>query len=302
MDDSTLSRREMLRRATAAGLVLPLSGGLLAACGDDGGGATAGSGSGSGGPGLLEQLKRTGVARIAIANEPPYTSVEPDGNVTGAEPEIARAVLKGLGIGEVQGVVTPYEAMIPGLKARRWDMITAGLFMKQSRCAEILYSEPTVVSTESFAVKPGNPLGLKTIADAQANPDVKVGVLPGGFEDGILKEEQFPGGQIVKVQDGRSGIEALGAGRIDAFFLPTLSLDALRDGGDFEVTPPVEDAPVTGAGHGFRKQDKAFRDAYNAEFKKIKDSGEFARILKPWGFPADAAIETTAAELCKTEG
>ncbi|MGH2764170.1 MAG: ectoine/hydroxyectoine ABC transporter substrate-binding protein EhuB [Thermoleophilaceae bacterium] len=295
MDNSTLSRRDMLKRATAAGLVLPLSGGLLAACGDDDG-ATAG------GPGLLQELQRTGIARIAIANEPPYTKVEPDGTVTGAEPEIARAVLERLEIGEVQGVVTPYEAMIPGLKARRWDMITAGLFMKRSRCAEILYSEPTVVSTESFAVEPGNPKGLETIADVKANPDVKVGVLPGAFEEGILEEAQVPGGQIVSVQDGRSGIEALNAGRVDAFFLPTLSLEALQEGEDFEVTPPIEDAPVTGAGHGFRKSDREFRNAYNKGLEAIQESGEFARILKPWGFSAEAAIEATAAELCKTEG
>lgn len=297
MNKSALSRREMLKRATAAGFVLPLSGGLLAACGDD-----DGAGSASGGAGLLEELQRTGVARIAIANEPPYTKIEPDGTVTGAEPEIARAVLKRLGIDEVQGVVTPYEAMIPGLEARRWDMITAGLFMKQSRCKEILYSEPTVVSTESFAVEPGNPRGLETIADVKGDSGVKVGVLRGAFEEGILKEEQVPDGQIVSVQDGRSGIEALGAGRVDAFFLPTLSLEALQEGEDVEVTPPVEDAPVTGAGHGFRKNDKAFRDAYNEKLAEIQDSGEFARILKPWGFPADAAMKATAAELCKTEG
>lgn len=296
MHDLTLSRREMLKRATAAGLVLPMSGGLLAACGDDGGGTAAS------GPGLLEEMKRTGIARIAIANEPPYTEVKPDGTVTGAEPEIARAILKRMGIGEVQGIVTPYEAMIPGLKARRWDIITAGLFMKQSRCAEILYSEPTVVSTESFAVEPGNPKGLKALADVKSKSDVKVGVLPGAFEAGILETENVPSGQIVSVQDGRSGIEALGAGRIDAFFLPTLSLEALKKGEDFEVTPAIEDAPVTGAGHGFRKQDKEFRDKYNAAYKQIKDAGELEKVLKPWGFPADAAINTTAAELCKTEG
>ena len=278
MYDLTLSRREMLKRATAAGLVLPMGGGLLAACGSDDGGTTAG------GPGLLEEMKRTGVARIAIANEPPYTEVNPDGTVTGAEPELARAILKRMGVKDVQGVVTPYEAMIPGLNARRWDMITAGLFMKQSRCAEILYSEPTVVSTESFAVEPGNPKGLKAIADLKSNPDVKVGVLPGGFEDGILTTEQLPGSQIVKVQEGRSGIEAL------------------KKGEEFEITPPIEDAPLTGAGHGFRKRDQEFRDQYNAAYKQIKDAGELEKILEPWGFPADAAINTTAAELCKTEG
>lgn len=296
MNQAPLSRRELLRRMTAAGLVLPFSGGVVAACGGDDAAPAAG------GPGLLEQLKRTGVARIAIANEPPYTEIKPDGSVTGAEPEVARAVLKRLGIKQVEGVVTPYDAMIPGLQARRWDVITAGLFMKQSRCAEILYSEPTVVSTESFAVKPGNPLKLKKLADVLEKPELKVGVLSGAFEDGILKQKKVPGKQTVRVEDGRGGIEALGAGRIDAFLLPTLSLEALEKDGDFEVTAPIDDVPVAGAGHGFRKKDTAFRDAYNREYAAIKDSGELDRILRPFGFSADAARKTTAAELCKNEG
>lgn len=294
MDNLTLSRRHMLKRAMAAGLALPFSGGLLAACGGSGSAA-------SGGAGLLEQLRRTGVARIAIANEPPYTKINPDGTVTGAEPEIARAVLKMLGIGSVQGVVTPYDAMIPGLQARRWDMITAGLFMKQSRCAQILYSDPTVVSTESFAVKPGNPPGLRTIADVK-NGHVKVGVLGGAFEDGILRAANVPSGNIVRVEDGRGGIEALDAGRIDAFLLPTLSLKALVKGRDVEITPPIEDAPVTGAGHGFRKQDRAFRDAYDVQYRKLKHAGKLEAILKPWGFSAKAAEKATTKELCKTKG
>ena len=54
-------------------------------------------------------------------------------------------------------MVTPYASMIPGLNANRWDAITAGLFMKQSRCGQVSYSEPVIVSTESFAVPKGTP-------------------------------------------------------------------------------------------------------------------------------------------------
>ena len=42
----------------------------------------------------LERLQKQGFARIAIANEPPWTEVQASGKVTGAAPEIARAVLK----------------------------------------------------------------------------------------------------------------------------------------------------------------------------------------------------------------
>lgn len=36
----------------------------------------------------LEQLKEQGFARIAIANEPPFTAVGADGKVSGAAPDV----------------------------------------------------------------------------------------------------------------------------------------------------------------------------------------------------------------------
>ncbi|MBF8184758.1 ectoine/hydroxyectoine ABC transporter substrate-binding protein EhuB [Nonomuraea sp. K274] len=291
------SRRALLRGLGAAAVAAPLTA-WLAGCS-----RTEIPGSTSASQDLLATGRKQGYLRVGIANEPPYTQVTADGNVTGAEPDVFRAVCKRLGINDVQGIITPYASMIPGLKANRWDAIAAGLFMKQSRCAEVLYSEPVIVSTESFGVKPGNPKRIVAVADVLANAELKIAVLPGGFEDGILKTAKVPDGQLVKVDDGRSGIEALRSGRADAFFLPTLSLQALREKDkDFEVTAPVDDAPVTGSGAAFRPTDKTFLAAYNKELAAFKETPEFADILKKWGFDAAATKGVTSAELCKNDG
>jgi polar amino acid transport system substrate-binding protein len=292
-----LSRRTLLRGVGAATIAAPLAA-WLAGCS-----TTAIPGSTSAAEDLLATGRKQGFLRIGIANEPPYTKVNTDGTVTGAEPDVFRAVCKRLGINDVQGVITPYASMIPGLKANRWDAIAAGLFMKQSRCAQVSYSEPVIVSTESFAVKPGNPKKITTVAGVLANPQLKIAILPGGFEDGILKTAKLPDGQLVKVDDGRSGIEALRSGRADAFFLPTLSLNALRaTDTDFEVTPAVADAPKTGSGAAFRPNNKAFVDEYNKELAAFKETADFAAILTKWGFDAQATKGVTTAELCKNPG
>jgi polar amino acid transport system substrate-binding protein len=293
-----ISRRTVVRGLGAATLAVPI-GAWLSGCSRV---ETPGS-AGSAGVDLLALGKKQGYLRVAIANEPPYTQVNPDGTVTGAEPDVFRAVCKRLGIPDIQGVVTPYASMIPGLNANRWDAITAGLFMKRSRCSQVSYSEPVIVSTESFAVAKGNPKGILRVADVLANKDLKIAVLPGGFEEGILKTAKVPGAQQVKVSDGRSGVEALKAGRADAFFLPTLSLNALQKADtSFEVTEPVPDAPKTGSGAAFRKGDASFMEAYNKELEAFKDTADFDAMMKKWGFDAAAAKSTTSAELCKNEG
>jgi polar amino acid transport system substrate-binding protein len=291
-----LARRTVLRGLGAAAVVLP-TGAWMTGC------STVDPPGSAHTQDLLTTGRKQGYLRVAIANEPPYTQVATNGAVTGAEPDVFRAVCKRLGIKDIHGVVTPYESMIPGLKANRWDAITAGLFMKKSRCAQVLYSEPVIVSTESFGVPAGNPKHITKVADILAHPDLKIGVLPGGFEEGVLKTANVPDRQRVKVSDGRSGVEAVKAGRADAFLLPTLSLEALRKKDtQIEVTPLIQDAPKTGSGAAFRQQDKAFLGAYNKELAAFKATPEFAAILRKWGFDPEVTQGITTAELCKNEG
>ena len=46
----------------------------------------------------LKRLKKQGYATVAVANEPPYSDIKTDGYVTGAAPDVARAVLNMLGV------------------------------------------------------------------------------------------------------------------------------------------------------------------------------------------------------------
>lgn len=290
--NATITRRQLFRGALALGGAVAV-GGSLTACS-----TTTPGGPQAGGGGLLERAKQQGL-RIAIGNEPPYTELAPDGTVTGAEPDVVRAVCKRMGIEKVEGIVSGYDAMIPGLKANRWDTIAAGLFMKQSRCAEVSYASPVIVSTESFGVRPGNPKNIRTIADVKGRDDLRVGVVPGGFEQGILEKAGIPANRIINVTDARGGSDALGADRIDAFLLPTLSLRELQG---VEVTDPIEDAPKTGSSAAFRPEDSDFLDAYNAELEKFKAEPEFAQILEKWGFDPTVVEGVTTDELCSVDG
>ena len=110
----------------------------------------------------LKRLKKQGYATVAVANEPPYSDIKSDGYVGGAAPDIARAVLKKLGVKDLKAKVIMYGAMIPALQARRVDMATSGLYIKPIRCKSIIYSEPDLCGAEAFAVPKGNPNNLAT--------------------------------------------------------------------------------------------------------------------------------------------
>ncbi|CAN7490463.1 ectoine/hydroxyectoine ABC transporter substrate-binding protein EhuB [Rhizobium sp. LjRoot254] len=249
----------------------------------------------------LQELKDQGFARVAIANEPPFTAVAADGKVSGAAPDVAREVFKRLGINEIVASISEYGAMIPGLQAHRHDVITAGLFMKPERCAAVAYSEPILCDAEALLVKKGNPMGFKSYADIAKNPDARIGAPGGGTEEKLALDAGVPRDRVIVVPDGQSGLKMLQDGRIDAYSLPVLSInDLVKKANDpnLEVVAPVVGAPVYCDGAAFHKDDVALRDAFDVELKKLKESGEFAKIIEPYGFSAAAAMSTSRDKLC----
>ena len=291
-----ISRRDLLRYS-ALGLAAVGGGSFLSACSTtDPGNPQSAGGS------LMQRVEDGEPIRMVIGNEPPYTKLLPNGDVTGAEPDVAKAVLKKMGITEVEAITAGYDSMIPGLDADRWDMVAAGLFMNKSRCADVLYSSPVIVSTESLAVPAGNPKGLTTLDDIRKE-DVKVAVLSGSFELKTSLSLGIPQSKLPTYPLAPDAMQGLSDGRVDAVLLPTLTLQSLKaQTGSFEITPPLDEFPTTGSGEAFRKSDADFHAKYNKELEAFKQTPEFDKILSKWGFSGEAAREATTKELCATEG
>lgn len=252
----------------------------------------------------LETLQEQGYVRIAIGNEPPYTAVASDGKVSGAAPDVARAVFAALGINDLEASIAEYGAMIPSLQAGRVDAITAGLFMKPERCNAVAYSEPILCDAEALLVPQGNPKGFQSYEDIAADPTATMGAPGGGTEERLALDAGVPRNRLIVVPDAQSGLKMVQDGRIDAYSLPVLSLnDLLAKSGDssLEVFAPVKGAPIYCDGAAFNKRDTDLRDAFDVELAKLKESGEFAAIIEPYGFSADAAIATSREVLCAQE-
>lgn len=252
--------------------------------------------------GTLERALKESKVRIAIANAQPYAGVEPDGRPSGAAPDVAIAVLKLMGIKDVEATIVDYGAMIPGLQSNRFDIVTAGLNLNPQRCSAVIFSEPDVCSTWSMAVKKGNPLKLRSIADIAANPNVKVSVCGGCIEQKMLLDGGVKPEQIVVANDEQTSFELLTSGRIDAYPYPTSSINALMaKSGDagVEMTGLLPDASASCAGAAFRQSDKDFRDAYDVALLQLKESGDFDTILSRYGFAAEPAKTMTREGLCQ---
>jgi polar amino acid transport system substrate-binding protein len=251
----------------------------------------------------LEKAKAAGYIRIGFANEAPFGFATPDGKLTGEAPEVAKAVLKKMGIPEVDGVLTEFGSLIPGLKAGRFDIIAAGMFINPKRCAEIAFSEPSYGIGQAMLVTKGNPKAIKDYSSFAGNKDLKLAVMAGAVESGYAKDAGVSEDQVVSLPDQSSLVAAVQSGRADAAALTALSIANMAKKADgVESTEPfgeVAGKSVKGhGGFGFRKEDTDLVEAFNKELVAFLGTPEHIALVEPLGFGKAYLPNKSTGELC----
>ncbi len=258
----------------------------------------------------LEKVKAAGKVRVGYANEAPYAFLRSSENqVTGEAVEIARVVLKRMGVNEVEGVLTEFGSLIPGLQASRFDIIAAGMYVTPERCKQVQFSEPTYGVGEGFLVKQGNPRNLHSYDDIVKNDDVRLGVVVGAIQVDYAKSLEIPNSRVIVFPDAVSALAGVQAGRADVYAATALTVADLIGKTDasngLERAEPFTDPIIDGndvRGYGafaFRNADAEFRDAFNAELKKFIGSEEHAKLVEPFGFTKQELPQgVTTEKLC----
>ncbi|MDZ5738253.1 ectoine/hydroxyectoine ABC transporter substrate-binding protein EhuB [Pseudomonas asiatica] len=250
----------------------------------------------------LDEIKETSRIRIGYANETPFAFTETDGRVTGESPEIAKIIFEKMGIKQVDGVLTEWGSLIPGLRAGRFDVIAAGMYITPARCKQVIFTDPQYALPDTLLVAQGNPKNLHSYADIAGNPDVKLAIMAGTVNLAYARDSGITDAQILQVPDTTAQLQAVRAGRADAAVGTQLTMKGLaKKGGDkVEAISDFTDDPAhTGYGAlAFRPEDKALRDAVNAEMKKWLGSEEHLKTVAPFGFDRSNVTDKTAAELC----
>jgi polar amino acid transport system substrate-binding protein len=251
--------------------------------------------------------------RLGIANEPPYGYLDSAlGRVTGEAPEIARVVLERLGVEQIEIVATEFRSLIPGLRAGRFDVIAAGMYVTPARCEQVLFSLPTYRIGEALLVRRGNPKALHSYEDVARIEGARLGIVSGAIEASYAEALHVPSARIVSLRDASTAVDALRAGHIDAYAGTALTARGLLEkaaADDLELAAPFHQPIIDGAetwGSGafaFRKSDRALRDAWNYELERFLGTPEHLALIRPFGFAAtELPGDVRAEELCATRG
>jgi polar amino acid transport system substrate-binding protein len=148
---------------------------------------------------------------------PPLQYVDRDGQLKGMRIELGTEIARRLCL-VPDYVRIDFDAMVPGLAARRWDMIDTGIFYTPAR-AKIMRMIPYEMQAISISV----PKGATSVASLDDLAGKTVGVEIGGFEES--KAHQIAAdfaGRGLKPMTVRTfdtfavAYQALAAGQVDA--------------------------------------------------------------------------------------
>jgi polar amino acid transport system substrate-binding protein len=257
----------------------------------------------------LERIRREGVIRVGYANEAPYAYMDSStARLTGEAPEIARVIASRMGIEKIEGVLTEFGSLIPGLAARRFDVIAAGMYITPERCKQVAFTNPTYGIGEAFVVKAGNPLDLHRYEDIAAHATARLGVVAGTVEHGYARSVGIPDDRVKVFPDAPSALDGVRTGRVDAFAGTSLTIQDLLSksrSDQIEQAVPFTDPVIDGQrviGYGafvLRKEDTALLAAFNEQLADFIGTEEHLALVKPFGFTeAQLPGDVVATELC----
>ncbi|MEI6533836.1 MAG: ABC transporter substrate-binding protein [Verrucomicrobiaceae bacterium] len=255
----------------------------------------------------LDDIRAKGSITIGVGvmGTKPWVYKNEDGSYAGLEYEMMQYAIAKMGIPKFEYVPTEWDSLIPGLKAKRWDIIWSGMTVTEERRqgAGIDFSRPYYFESDRLAVKGDGPI--------QSPEDLKdkvIGAVTGTVEEaqarqllakGAVKDVKFFG-------DFATPFLALENGQIQAYVV-----DNTTYGEQKKVTPnlrtvgPVlflaadpkwqdqqEKVPYVfgGDGIGVRKEDTTLLAALNDALNAMDADGTRQKILEKYELWDDSLL------------
>lgn len=206
---------------------------------------------------------------------PPFSFIDDDGNRTGFDVEISRALCAEM---ETDCTVKayPFDELIPLLQENKLDIVVAGMFATPERQAVVSFTDPYYHSLSIYVAAPG------TILSNEGLQNKKLGAQIGSAQ-AAYAQKRWNGIAIIKMMTYQNLLAALQNGSVDVILLEGLpGYDFLLsdDGKAFDVIgealPPEE--LDSSSRIAVRRGNDVLRAKLNAALADIRLNGEYDKV------------------------
>lgn len=231
----------------------------------------------------LSRVRASKLLRVGYSIEPPYAWLTPEATVQGEAAVVVGAVAQALGVG-LQWELARFDSLLSELADARYDMVAAGLFVTPQRQRLARFSRPTLRVRPGWLTAAGNPRRLASYASVRGRSDVRIAVLAGSFEQGLLQELGLPPEALTVVPDAQSGLAVVSRGAADGLALswPSVLHLAAAEGARLQaVAADGEGAVVNRVALAFHLDAAALQQAVDGVLSSYIGSQAHLAALRP---------------------
>lgn len=252
---------------------------------------------------LLEEIKNKG--ELVIGTEaafPPFEFVE-NGKIVGYSADMLALIIKDLPGVKVKQLDIPWQGILPGLAAGKFDFIVTSVTATKERADRYALSLPIADATVALLVKKASPITTpedvagKAVASQTGSAQLKA-------LQGLAEKLAAQGTPVKKIQEYVSFDEAyadLAVGRVDAVAqsFPNLADAVKKRPNMFRIiTPPF--GPKVYFSWAARKDEasKSLAGFFDAGLRKLNESGKMEELQVKWfGFPMPVPADALPAPI-----
>lgn len=226
----------------------------------------------------LQSIENAKEIRIAMSGQySPFSFANEQNQIVGFDASISEALAERLGV-KVKIITTPFDGIIAGLLAKKYDAIVASMTITPERQKAVDFVGPYYRAGRTIVVKENSP-----ITSLDQLKDVTVGVTLGDAHDkwararGDLKVRTYKGLPEMLVD--------LEAGRIDALVMDSVPvLVAVKQTGQKVriITPPAGEGSIEDMGIALRKNNPELKAKIETALADMLADGTYEKISMQW--------------------
>ncbi len=253
---------------------------LLAACGKKEEAAPVAAAPAAA-PAAAAPAPEAAVLKVAIdPTYEPFTFKTADGKPTGFDVDVASALCEQIKR-KCEFVEQVWDSMIPGLNAKKYDVIISSMSITDERMKEVDF-------TDKYYNTPSRVVLKKTVkfTDAASIKGKKIGVLKGSTQEKYAMGDLKPAGVVVNSYEAQDQVYLdIKSGRLDGtvadFMEVTGGFLSKPEGANYQLVGPDLKEPKYfgyGAGIALRKGEDKLKAELNGAIKAIRGNGTYKAL------------------------
>lgn len=212
---------------------------------------------------------------------PPFNFQDASGKLGGFDVEIGLALCEKMKV-ECEVVAQDWDGIIPGLQAKKYDMIIASMFITEERKQQVSFTDPYYLAAMTLAAPKGANItdftneGMKGKTIGAQSGTTQANYATAVFPDADIKLYPTQDEVNLDMANGRLDVQV-------GDMIPLLDWVTKNEDGKAcceLIGEPITDPKFVGDGVGIavRQEDNALRERLNQALKDIRADGTYQKI------------------------